>query len=355
MYPGSIKIQWKYLRIEILFFAVFYYLFPILTDVEYSYNERHHAGLFTQNLSFDVIYGTFNLPPAILFYFIVRRWLFSKQLGLFILFTALYLIGLHYYMTGVYFVIGHTPLFPLKMQTEALRWYKADLIHFSVIYMFREFLCLGALAYFIRSAKQDAQVRELKETQLITELNYLKAQLHPHFFFNTMNNIYSLALSQSDKTAPLVAKLADMMRYILYEANQKKVPLANEIRFISDYIAAEKIRHRSGNEINFDVQGITNDMEIEPLLLLPFIENAFKHGLEQETGAGFVNVVICRAENELILQVNNSKPQSVAESTRGIGLQNALKRLDLLYPQRHQLDIKADDKNYQVTLSLQTT
>lgn len=345
--------QWKYLRIEILFFVIFYYLFPILTDVEYSYNEQHNIARFSENLNFDLIFGTTNLIAGLVYYHIVRHALWVKKNLQFILYTALFLAGMHYYMRGVYITVGHINWFPEKIRHDALRWAKADMIHFSVIYMFREFLCIGALAYFIYSAKQDDQMRRLKEEQLLTELNYLKAQLHPHFFFNTLNNIYALALKQSADTAPLVAKLADMMRYILYEAENKAVPLSKEIQFITDYIDAEKIRQHEGNSINFDVQGIKPGAQIAPLLLLPFVENAFKHGLHQETGDGFVNVIIFQTENELVLQVNNSKPVAAKAGQKGIGLQNALKRLNLLYPGKHVLNIKDEADTYQLNLSLQ--
>jgi two-component system LytT family sensor kinase len=352
MHKWPANVQWKYLRIEILFFVIFYYLFPVLTDIEYSFNEMHHAALFTKNIPFDLVYGTFSIPGALVFYFIVRKFMFSKRLPLFFLLVALYLVGYHYYKSGVYYLVGHSGWFPDDLEKSALRWYKSDSIHFSVIYMFREFLCIGALAYFIRSAKQDTQMRELKEQQLLTELNYLKAQLHPHFFFNTMNNIYALALKRSEATAPLVAKLADMMRYILYEADLIKVPLSREVQFLTDYIDAEKIRHHNSNQISFDVQGITAHA-IQPLLLLPFIENAFKHGLHEETGNGFVNIVLCMTDAELILQVTNSKPAVNSAGLKGIGLQNAVKRLNLLYPGKYVLDIKEDEHQYNLNLSLQ--
>lgn len=354
MHKWRADVEWKYLRIEILFFVIFFYVFPILTDVEYNYNEMHKVRLFPQNIDFNLVYGTTSLLSGLVFYAIVRRSLIAKKPLLFALYTILFLICLHYYMEGVYVAVAHIEWLPEKLRYDALRWSKANVIHFSVIYMCRQFLCIGALAYFIYSAKQDDQMRKLKEQQLLTELTYLKAQLHPHFFFNTMNNIYSLALKRSADTAPLVARLADMMRYILYEAEQVAVPLNKEIQFLSNYIDAERIRHHSNNQINFDVQGIKPNAMIEPLLLLPFIENAFKHGLHEETGNGFVHIVICQSDTELIVQVSNSKPIQPKENQKGIGLQNAIKRLNLLYAGRHLMNIKDDTNAYQLNLSLQT-
>jgi two-component system, LytTR family, sensor kinase len=353
MHKWRTDAEWKYLRIEILFFVIFFYVFPILTEVEYSYNEMHNVRLFTQNIDFHLVYGTTSLLPGLVFYAIVRRSLIAKKPLLFALYTILLLICMHYYMEGVYVAVAHIEWLPEKLRDDALRWSEANVIHFSVIYMCRQFLCIGALAYFIYSAKQDDQMRKLKEQQLLTELTYLKAQLHPHFFFNTMNNIYSLALKSSADTAPLVARLADMMRYILYEAEQVAVPLSKEIQFLTNYIDAEKIRHHGNNQINFDVQGIKPNAMIEPLLLLPFIENAFKHGLHEETGNGFVHIVICQSDTELIVQISNSKPIQPKENQKGIGLQNAIKRLNLLYAGRHVMNIKDDTNVYQLNLSLQ--
>jgi LytS/YehU family sensor histidine kinase len=166
-----------------------------------------------------------------------------------------------------------------------------------------------------------------------------------------MNNIYSLALKQSKDTAPVVARLADMMRYILYEADQSRVPLTKEVSFLSNYIEVERIRHRH-NTIQFDVQGINDVPMIEPLLLLPFIENAFKHGLEQETGIGHVKIILCIIDNELTLDVSNSKPIGLNPST-GIGLQNVLKRLQLLYPNVHDLQVNEKTDAHNIILTLQ--
>jgi hypothetical protein len=354
MHKWLAGVEWKYARIEILFFLIFFYVFPILTDVEYNYNELHNARLFTENIDFNLVYGTTSLLPGLVFYAIVRRSLIEKKLLFFALYTILFLVCMHYYMKVVYVAVAHIEWLPEKLRNDALRWSKANVIHFSVIYMCRQFLCIGALAYFIYSAKQDDQVRKLKEQQLVTELAYLKSQLHPHFFFNTMNNIYSLALKRSADTAPLVARLADMMRYMLYEADQVKVPLNKEIQFLTNYIDAEKIRHHNNNQINLDVQGIKPHAMIEPLLLLPFIENAFKHGLHEETGNGFVHIVICQSDTELIVQVSNSKPIQPKKNPKGIGLKNAARRLNLLYAGRHVMDIKDDSSAYQLNLSLQT-
>nr|WP_294943419.1 histidine kinase [uncultured Mucilaginibacter sp.] len=211
-----------------------------------------------------------------------------------------------------------------------------------------------ALAYFIQFDQQSKQMRMLKEEQLHNELKYLKAQLHPHFFFNTLNNIYSLALKQSLDTAPLVAKLADMMRYILYESDSEKVPLKKEVDFISNYIDTEKIRHQSKITIQYHVQGNTDNRFIEPLILLPFIENAFKHGIQNELYEGSVAVFIRVEENEINMEVYNTKAANEkVKPSGGVGLGNIHKRLNLLYNGRHILKVIDDPASYSVNLTLQ--
>ncbi len=347
------KAQWKYLRIEAAFFLVFFCLFPILSGFEYRFIELHMSNVLPTELISNLYYGIFDVFTALVYYKIVQRYLFDRRYLSFTFATISYLIIYHFYRSGLYYLTAHFGLLPDNLQKEALRWYNVhSRVRFSTAYMGMQFLCIIALAYFIRSLKQDEQMKTLREQQLVSELNYLKAQLNPHFFFNTINNIYALALKQSSDTAPMVAKLGDMMRYILYETEHKTVSLSKEIDFLNNYIVVERIRHKH-NRIQFDVQGISNNVIIEPLLLLPFIENAFKHGLEEETTAGFVTIVICLNEDELMLEVVNSKPFNQMSTVKGIGLQNVIKRLKILYPDRYLLEVNDEHGRYQVLLSLQ--
>lgn len=347
------KQRWKYLRIELGFFIAMYVLFPVLTDIEFNYRETHHTALFVKNIENRIAYGTFSLLAFVCFYKLVQQFLFSRKLLLFLTSLFCFLACYHFYSKGVDLAISKTPFLSAELRNEALVSYNRDTgLRFGINYMILQLLCVIALAYFVRSARQDEQVQRLKEEQLMSELNYLKAQLHPHFFFNTLNNIYSLALKQSPDTAPVVAKLADMMQYILYEADQTVVPLSRDIAFLSNYVQVEQIRYNSSATISFDIQLDGKETYIQPLLLLPFIENAFKHGLEEETDEGFIRIVICRDEEELILEVANSKP-STLQLNKGMGLKNVYKRLNLLYPGRHRLAVTENETFYQVNLTLQ--
>jgi LytS/YehU family sensor histidine kinase len=195
----------------------------------------------------------------------------------------------------------------------------------------------------------------LKRQQIESELNYLKVQLQPHFFFNTLNNIYALTLQRSDKAAPLVAKHAEMMRHILYESSRERVTLQKEVAFLKNYVDVEAMRYSDKIDICFETQGIGENAYIEPLLLLPFIENTFKHGIREETGGGFISIIISLVESELFVEIRNSKPLINKTGSKGIGLRNAVRRLDILYPGRYTIDIVDKDNSYEVRLSLRLT
>ncbi|MCJ8208844.1 histidine kinase [Mucilaginibacter sp. RS28] len=345
------KWNWKYLRIELFVLFFISFLISVISDLEYSAYEQHDVSRFAEDLDYRLVCGVYSFILYGLFY-----WLFLKPYVLRgkIWAVLLCLIGFvfvnqlaHHYVLN--WIIRHSAFISADIRARASTTH----LYFAVNYLFISvFFPLLGLAFLIRTLQQSEAMKTLKEQQLFSELNYLKAQLHPHFFFNTINNIYSLALQNSPMTASMVARLGELMRYILYEANQSRVPLQQEIKFLGSYVEVEKMRYAGEKEISFDVQGVDESHQIEPLLLLPFIENAFKHGLAEETGEGFVRIVICRTEQELILEVVNSKPTDVNRQEPGIGIENVCKRLELLYPDRYLLEVQEDERQYRVHLTL---
>jgi sensor histidine kinase YesM len=356
MFGLKTKAEWRYFWIEVCFFIFITYGVAILSDLEYSYYEEHNIWNFARGLEYRVYTEAFTLIFYAAYYWgFLKKYVFKRQIVPIVLSVFCFIIIIHLYDRYVmYGTISKLNFVSYQLKARALKELNRPRLYFTFNYfIIAVLLPIIGFAFIMRSMQQDEQMKAMKEQQLLSELNYLKAQIHPHFFFNTINNIYSLALKQSADTAPMVAKLGEMMRYILYEADQKTVLLSHEIAFLTNYISVEKIRHQQNHNIQFDVQGITSDIYIEPLLLLPFIENAFKHGLQEETAGGFAGIVICMAENELTLEVSNSKPaQTKAVVTNGIGLQNAVKRLDILYPGSYELDVNDDANVYSVSLTL---
>ena len=213
--------------------------------------------------------------------------------------------------------------------------------------------------YFTReSFRNERQKRELMESQLSTELKYLKTQVNPHFLFNTLNNLFSIAQKNKDEeTANGISKLAGLMRYMLYDSTVTNVPLEKEIKNITDYIALAKLRYSRGEVIvNISEKGELSRALIAPMILLPFIENAFKHGVDIEKTT-IISIIIEAAVNKIIFQCTNpvTEPSSLAyKEYSGIGLENVKRRLALLYPEKHKLAITNNDKNFTVYLELES-
>jgi two-component system LytT family sensor kinase len=194
----------------------------------------------------------------------------------------------------------------------------------------------------------------LENEKLKMELSHLKAQVQPHFFFNTLNNMYALSVAGSPKTPAMIADLSGIMRYVLYNAEQDKVPLQQEVDFIISYIELENLRHNSKESIEFSVQGDISNIFIEPLIFLPLIENTFKHSLQKDVLNKWVKLVLTIDDEELVFQTSNPKntDEVVSNPEGGIGLKNVKKRLDLLYPGRHQLNIHEEENIFTVTLAI---
>ncbi|MBW4890978.1 histidine kinase [Mucilaginibacter sp. HMF5004] len=200
---------------------------------------------------------------------------------------------------------------------------------------------------------------ERKQAAIQAELRALKGQVHPHFLFNTLNNLYALTLNQSPKAPGVVIGLSDMLRYMLYECNADKVNLKKEVIMLQHYMDLEKIRYEDRLEMNFNIDGNLDDKMIAPLMLLPLVENAFKHGTSEMTGDTWINIDLNVTGNKLKFKVSNSKPETVAADAGkhygNIGIQNIKKRLELLYPSTYQLKIMDDEDVFLVMLELELT
>ncbi len=196
------------------------------------------------------------------------------------------------------------------------------------------------------------RVHQAENDQLQAELRQLKAQIQPHFLFNTLNSIYSLALRNDDRTADTIVKLAEFMRYVIRDAHRDKVPLVNETSYITNYIDLQQARLQNAVQVHYQVAGDFGRWQIAPLLLFSFIENAFKYGVNAEEES-VISITLTMLEGQLRLAVSNKKVRTNAlEESTGIGLQNARDRLTLLYPGAHTLLIDNTPTHFRVELSL---
>lgn len=202
------------------------------------------------------------------------------------------------------------------------------------------------------------RVADLEKLQMETELMFLRMQVSPHFFFNTLNNIYSLAIEKSDKTPKLILKLSELMRYLLYETKKKRQNLEKEILCIQNYFDLERIRHAKNLEINMDISGDIHNKKIAPMILLSFVENAFKHGAKKNIGEIKIDISLEVRDNYLYFRIENPSPTIINfkeqfEKNGGIGLENVKKRLSLGYAaDEYDLKIQNENKMFIVNLKI---
>ena len=204
--------------------------------------------------------------------------------------------------------------------------------------------------WYLKQKETDQLVRE----KINAELQLLKAQVHPHFLFNTLNNIYSFILNGSDKAPEMIKKLSSLLYYILNDCNRKWVSLDKEISMIQDYIALEQIRYGDRLNLSLHIQGSPKGKMISPLMLIPFVENSFKHGTSRTLTHPWVRLDIHIDKDFLEFKLTNNKPEYNIESTgkKGIGLNNVKKRLQLIYPESHSLNIIENEMSYEVYMKI---
>ncbi|MDH3648470.1 MAG: histidine kinase, partial [Saprospiraceae bacterium] len=202
---------------------------------------------------------------------------------------------------------------------------------------------------------QEAQSRmmELEGVQRRTELEALRAQVNPHFLFNNLHSIYSLALTEDKSTAEVILKLSDVLRFMLYESNADQIELHKELDCIQHYFDLQKVRLQDNAEIDFHQEGDPNRLKIAPLLLMPLVENSFKHGILSSSNKTIVRGNIQIKDNQIEFSLYNRRMNKEGEPAHsGIGLQNLKRRLELIYPDKHNLKISSNDESYEVYLQL---
>ena len=184
------------------------------------------------------------------------------------------------------------------------------------------------------------RLQEIETERNKAELKALRSQINPHFLFNSLNSIYSLARKKSNEVPEKIVQLSDLLRHVIYDSERDFIPLEKEIEMIRNYIILQNLRTDDQHKISLRVDGEVKEKLIAPMIILPFVENSFKHGLKGGSDDAFVNILLNISEHQLALKVVNSKGKSVsAEDSRyrGIGIENVRKRLDMLYPYRHKL------------------
>jgi two-component system, LytTR family, sensor kinase len=230
-------------------------------------------------------------------------------------------------------------------------------VHISSLKTVFSLLMIFAVALSIKLLKkwyvENDRNHKIQKEKTLMELEMLKAQVHPHFLFNTLNNLYSLVLTNADSAPVVVSNLSDLLRYMLYECNEKEVPLNNEIGALKKYMELEKLRYGNRLDISFSCGGTTDNLVIAPLLLLPFVENSFKHGVSEQLDQCWINLHLHAEGTCFTFNLSNSLSKEAQPVKGGIGLQNIQKRLELIYAGAYTLNISRQEEIYAVKLTIQ--
>ncbi|GAA4089795.1 sensor histidine kinase [Mucilaginibacter panaciglaebae] len=276
------------------------------------------------------------------------KYLAKKRYGayvsaiLFSVLTYLVIQSLYdYYLYG--YIVG--PLYNSNM------WESVSYNFFSTLWYLALML---ALKLSLDWYGQQLLIQRITVEKLHAEVDFLRAQVNPHFLFNILNNLYALTLKKSELAPDVVLKLSSMMEYMLYDSNDEKVPLTKELEYLNNYVELERLRFGASAVITFNTGQVGPGQKIAPLLLLPLVENAFKHGLSKQTADSALHISISLHGDTLMAQVENTKPALVSSQYKGgIGLNNLRKRLELLYQGRHDLQLQDQVTTYKATLRIE--
>ena len=311
---------------------------------------------YVQNLSaahaFQLIavQNSFNIAASYLHYFLLLPFLLQERK------YVIYALGLVGLMALMIWLRGWTESIVLNGFFNTDYYQKWDMARIANL-----FWGIGSFILFTSFLKftfdrflLERQKRSLENEKLNAELNYLKAQINPHFLFNTLHNLNYLTQSKSDRATEVVIRLSNIMRYMIYESNKDKVSLTKELEFIRDYLNLEEIRLNHDFDIIFKIDLDQSDVEIAPLILMPFVENAFKHGVSDKYPESWVKIMVSVKTDTLFLEVENSVyERNPGSEDSGFGLENVRKRLALSYPERFDLAVNDLGDVYDVKLKIQ--
>lgn len=288
---------------------------------------------------------------------LIPKILNAKQFFLFAL-SVLLLFGAIHAVCTFYLLEYLVPNYPASYQAYLKRFesptFKDIYFNFNEFFsksLYYAYPCIILMAILFYRERQELLV--LHEKKREAELNALKNQLNPHFLFNTLNSLYLLALKKSDKTVRVIENLSHILDYILYRCDKKYVLLKDELLLINKYIELEQIRYGKRVNISFD-EAITGEEKIAPLLLLTFVENAFKHGVSEAIENAAITIQVENRDNKLFFELKNTKPdlQKQISERKSLGLSNIKQQLELLYPNKHQLNIIDNNGIYTTELEL---
>jgi len=280
-------------------------------------------------------------------YILMPKFLYTKKYVLFLVTSLIVTLAFGVLLFLVYkYVVNPIMQFQHEMIFNLEFFYKnVQLVYFTAM--------IACIKFFQNYLHKEQITNALRQEKTEAELKYLKSQIQPHFLFNTLNNLYGMVLSKDEKAPDTIVKLSEMLGYMLYDSDAETVLLKDELENLDHYIALEKIRYDRKLELHISKGEIPDDVDVAPMILIPFIENAFKHGPAKEEGKSKISIDIQYKDGVLAFIVENSfsKDQMDERIKSGIGLANVKKRLELLYPENHTLTV-SNGERFKIVLTL---
>lgn len=334
-------------RYRLVWHVLFWIVIFLLYSLSYGgyWGNYYEEGMYNLSLMPVRIIGTY-----ILIYWILPKAFHPKR---FIRFTVYLFIHAIVFGTAIYLTLRLLNLFPNHFDYSKLPLIFPEKIFILLITNYGVPVMASTVVIFKKWYLDEIQKNKLAEEKLEAELSFLKSQIHPHFLFNTLNNLYALTLIKSDRTSDVVLKLSGLLDYMIYKSNDKFVALSKELEILDSYIELEKLRYNNRLDLEYHVNRKTDLHVIAPLILLPFVENSFKHGASNDRTNPKIRISIDIKDDSLELKVLNStlgdmkKDLSLSE---GIGLKNVQRRLELIYPGTYKLNIHQNEKEFEVNL-----
>ncbi|HEY2726146.1 MAG TPA: histidine kinase [Parafilimonas sp.] len=324
-----------------------------ITRIGYQNYAQNFVKNFSQNFVFLIEFSTLMVLVCevgfcySIVYFLAPRYLLKKKYFLFILYF--FLIVLLFDLLGIIFQYWY---FNIKWSYTDFLFYWNTTIEFlndGVISSTAVFL---SFKLFKTWYLKQAEGQMLAKVNAESEMQILKTQVQPHFLFNTLNNIYAFILNKSPKANELVSNLYEIMKYMINDCNVEIISLAKDLKMIQDYIELEKVRYGKRLDIVVSIEGEYQNKMVTPLLMIPFVENSFKHGASKMLSEPWIQLTIQADEKILHFTVTNNKPPTEIFNKNGIGLNNVKKRLELLYPQNHLLIIESTENTFTVNMQI---
>ena len=337
---------------RILLHLIFWVFFLLVSNAYYA-----QPGKYNSELKFTLLllpfYLLFTYPQV---YLLIPKLLLKKKILLYIIVSLVYAKIIWW----LHFLFHNRYVYPVKFGTPLEKfWYNPPWeIHLEGLKSAFPMVMICGVAASIKLLKkwhyENERNQKIETEKALMELEMLKAQVHPHFLFNTLNNLYSLTLTKSDNASIVVTHLSHLLRYMLYECNEREVPLHKEIDAMKKYVELEKLRYGSRLDVSFSCSGDINTLLIAPLLLLPFVENSFKHGVSDQLDQCWINLHMHAEQGSFTFNLSNSCSKEKLPLVKGgIGLPNLQKRLELIYKDRYELHTTSEEEMYSIKLQMQ--